>query len=135
MLTNSAKQTIISSLEQVFTAQLQGILLYGSRASGQSHDQSDYDLGILLKKPISATLLWETAQDLACLLQQDVDLIDLRSATTVLQKEATVGGVWLLKVDPYACDFFDTCVISMYQELQENRQDIIDHLMNGINHG
>lgn len=135
MLTNSAKQIILHSLEQAFAGQLQGILLYGSRASGKAHEQSDYDIGLLLNDPVSADILWEAAQDLACQLKQDVDLIDLRSSTTVLQKEATVGGFWLLKLDPYACDFFDTCVLSMYQELQENRRAIIDNLLNGTNDG
>ena len=109
--------------------------MYGSRATDHAHAQSDYDLGVLLLAPCDTAHLWETAQNLACQLRQDVDLIDLRASTTVLQKEAIANGVWLLQTDSFACSFFETQVLSMYQELQENRQPIINDLLNRLNHG
>ena len=128
-------EQIITTLQSIWLDQLQGIMLFGSRAQGNSRQNSDYDIAVLLDGKADKVLLWNSAQTLAAQLLQDVDLIDLRDATTVLQKEIIVSGQWLIKVDTFACDLFEVHTISMYQQLQYDRQDILNDVLERAQHG
>lgn len=128
-------EQIITTLQSIWLDQLQGIMLFGSRAQGNSRQNSDYDIAVLLDGKADKVLLWNSAQTLAAQLLQDVDLIDLRDATTVLQKEIIVSGQWLIKVDTFACDLFEVHTISMYQQLQYDRQDILNDMLERAQHG
>lgn len=128
-------EQIITTLQSIWLDQLQGIMLFGSRAQGNNRQNSDYDIAVLLDGKADKVLLWNSAQTLAAQLLQDVDLIDLRDATTVLQKEIIVSGQWLTKVDTFACDLFEVHTISMYQQLQYDRQDILNDMLERAQHG
>lgn len=128
-------EQIITTLQSIWLDQLQGIMLFGSRAQGNNRQNSDFDIAVLLDGKADKVLLWNSAQTLAAQLLQDVDLIDLRDATTVLQKEIIVSGQWLIKVDTFACDLFETHIISMYQQLQYDRQDILNDMLERAQHG
>ena len=135
MLASQLQNTIIHHLQAVLGDDLQGIMLYGSQATGQSTPESDIDLAVLSDGPVDPALLWNTAQELACQVMKDVDLVDFRAATTVLQKEIVEHGVWLQKAKPFICDLFETHVISMYQQLQEDRKEIIDDVLERVRNG
>ena len=135
MLQKTTCSHIIQHLQSEFKESLQGIVLYGSQATGKATEHSDIDLAVLLNRNISQYPLWNTAQTLACQLKKDVDLISLREATTVLQKEVVEHGAWLLKSDEFACNLFETHVFSQYQQLQEERREIIDDLIGRIKNG
>lgn len=128
-------EQIITTLQSIWLDQLQGIMLFGSRAQGNNRQNSDYDIAVLLDGKADKVLLWNSAQTLAAQLLQDVDLIDLRDATTVLQKEIIISGQWLIKVDTFACDLFEVHTISMYQQLQYDRQDILNDMLERAQHG
>ena len=128
-------EQIITTLQSIWLDQLQGIMLFGSRAQGNNRQNSDFDIAVLLDGKADKVLLWNSAQTLAAQLLQDVDLIDLRDATTVLQKEIIVSGQWLIKVDTFACDLFEVHTISMYQQLQYDRQDILNDMLERAQHG
>lgn len=80
-------------------------------------------------------MVWEVAQTLASQLMMDVDLVDLRAATTVLQKEIIACGLWLQKKDVFACDLFEVHVISMYQQLQYDRRGILEDIRQRVKNG
>jgi len=60
------------------------VYLFGNRANGQDGPDSDLDLAVLVEGKLSPVALWEQAQSLAVVLRCDVDLIDLRAASTVI---------------------------------------------------
>ncbi len=126
---------VVESLKAAFGETLLGIVLYGSQASGYATARSDIDLAVFISGKTSQQLLWDTAQELACHFGKDVDLIDLKDATTVLQKEVCQHGVWLEKIDAMACDLFETHVFSKYQQLEDDRRPIINDLLSRINNG
>ena len=126
---------IVQSLKTAFGDALLGIVLYGSQATGHATGKSDIDLAVFLSGSASQQLLWDTAQSLACYFGRDVDLVDLKEATTVLQKEVIQNGFWLAKIDEVACDLFETHVVSKYQQLQEDRREIINDLLNRVKNG
>ena len=122
------KTTIIKCLQQAYSQQLQGILLFGSQANGSATLNSDIDLGVLIDGVADQAELWENAQTLACRLKTDVDLIDLRASTTVLQNEVINAGVWLWQKDALICDLFELQIMAMYQQLQYDRREILEDL-------
>ncbi|MEK7761619.1 MAG: nucleotidyltransferase domain-containing protein, partial [Nitrospirota bacterium] len=60
---------------------------FGSQAKGTARPDSDVDLAVLARNPIPAIRRFELAQELAIQLHRDVDLVDLRSASTVMRMQ------------------------------------------------
>lgn len=136
-LTDISKQIILSTLDDVLGGKIQGVVLYGSQATGTATSTSDIDLAVLLNPDaeFSPETFWDLGQEVARKLMIDVDLVDLRAATTVLQKEIVVDGLWLRKDDEFACDLFETHVISMYQQLQYDRKEILEDIISRVRNG
>lgn len=103
------------------------IYLFGSFASGEQHANSDLDIAILPIKALDNVTRWQIAQDLACELDIDVDLIDLNTASTVLCQQVITQGQ-LLWGDVNDDDIFTVKTISMYQNLQVERSMILSDL-------
>ncbi len=59
------------------------------------------------------------------MLLRDVDLIDLRRADTVTQAQVVSSGELLLQQNPGLIAQFETDVLSMYAQLNLERQGII----------
>ena len=108
--------------------QVQAIYLHGSRALGQASQNSDLDLALLSSSKIPPLQLWETAQHLAALLGMDVDLLDLRQASTVMQMQVITRGERLYCKDEAACGAFEDLVFSMYARLNEERAGILQDI-------
>lgn len=120
-------QKIVAYLKQSIP-DIQLIYLFGSRANGSYKSASDWDIGLLRPTKLDNVQRWELAQELASLLNNDVDLVDLLSASTVLNMQVVSKGR-LLYGDINIRDVFETKVYSMYGRLQESRQDIIEQFM------
>lgn len=70
---------------------LQVLVLLGSRARGDAHPGSDWDLGHLSDDGLDVGAL---AADLTSALgTDDVDLVDLRRASALLRRDAGADGV------------------------------------------
>lgn len=103
------------------------IYLFGSYAQGLQHNHSDIDLAVLSDFALDNVDRWQIAQALAIALERDIDLVDLRTASTVLCQQIVTQGkrLWGNKQDD---DIFTVKTISMYQHLQEERQAILNDL-------
>ncbi|XCN72412.1 MAG: nucleotidyltransferase domain-containing protein [Candidatus Electrothrix aestuarii] len=109
---------------------VQAIYLFGSMANGEEWPDSDADLGLLLpiaeaKKKVSL-LLSPCAFELAELLGRDVDLLNLRQASTVIQHQVVSYGKLLYVGDEYAQGEFEMYTLSLYQKLNEERAAILE---------
>ncbi|MEX2599953.1 MAG: nucleotidyltransferase domain-containing protein [Dehalococcoidia bacterium] len=115
-------------------AALPGVIaVYQFGSAGTPHERpgSDIDLAVLTGSPHPAlppVLLWDTAQRLAAHLGKDVDLVDLRSATTVMQAQVIANGVRLWCADHEACERFEDFVFSSYAHLNEERRGILEDI-------
>ncbi len=104
------------------------IYLFGSATAGELRSDSDIDLAVLLANPLPAPHLWSLAQSLAVSAGRDVDLIDLRSASTVMRAQVISTGKRLYCAnEPYCCEFEDR-VYSEYAHLNEERQHILNDI-------
>ena len=87
----SAQGPVLRVLQQRFPDAL-AFYVFGSQASGQADALSDVDLAVLLPGYANANALWDTAMELAALLNRHVDLLDLRAASTVMQHQVLTTG-------------------------------------------
>jgi predicted nucleotidyltransferase len=110
----------------------QAIYLFGSAAAGRLRDDSDVDVAVLLPhvraKALGSLALSDLAFDLMKALRRDVDLINLRQVSTVLQKQVIENGIMLFCADEFAKDEFEMLTISFYQKLNEERAGILQSL-------
>ena len=121
-------------LEQVVTeirATVPGVLAiyrFGTWGRGDERAESDIDLAILPVQSLAATTRWQLAQHLAAVANRDVDLVDLRSASTVMAAQVIANGVRLFCSDENACAEFEDFVYASYARLNEERRAILSDI-------
>ncbi len=108
----------------------QAIYLYGSYGTADEWPDSDVDIAVLLPpdtaKQAAPLAFSKVRTALVQLLGKDVELINLRLASTVFQKEIIMAERRIFCADLYAADEFEMLVLSFYQELNQNRQEILE---------
>ena len=85
------------------------------------------DLAILLPRPADAETLWHLGDQIAGALGQDVDLVDLRQASTVMRHQVITQGTRLWQRDQ-AADEFELSCLSEYWDLQIMRRGILSDI-------
>ena len=105
---------------------VQAVYLFGSHVQETARPGSDLDLALLAAAPLAPLDRWHAQEALAAAAGVDVDLVDLRSASTVMRAEVLRSGRVLLDVDPTARAFWETWTMSAYALLNEERQGILD---------
>jgi predicted nucleotidyltransferase len=114
---------LITAIKQ-YMPETKLLYLFGSHASGQVNKNSDIDLAVLLPKKTFNVTRWEIQQKLALEFNVDVDLIDLLSASTVMQNEIIDKGKCLYDASDYK-GAFEMQVMSMYQHLNYERASLL----------
>jgi len=109
--------------------EIQAIYLFGSWGTSQQSEHSDLDLALLLPQLRAKALgnLYGSAlyKALESLFKIDIDLINLREANTVLQKEIIADGRCVYNADAYAADEFEMLTMSYYQKLNDERAAVL----------
>lgn len=100
------------------------IYAFGSRISGQSDAASDLDLAVLVEGYAEPVALWELAGTLAAMAGCDVDLLDMRAASTVMQYQILSSGRCLWALQPQA-GLFESYVLSEKMALDEARAGLL----------
>jgi predicted nucleotidyltransferase len=117
-------QTCLSCLPEI-----QAIYLFGSWATAQQNEQSDLDLALLLPQQQAKALAnlygSKLHKALESLLKIDIDLINIREANTVLQKEVIADARRVYCADAYAADEFEMLTMSYYQKLNDERAAVL----------
>jgi len=107
---------------------IDAIYIFGSHGSLYETQDSDLDIAILALASIDPIQRWELAQDIAYIIHRDVDLIDLRSASTVLRFEIISSGKRVFCRDSDLCDSFETTVYSAYVRFNDERRDLLNDI-------
>lgn len=114
---------------------LLAVYLFGSQASGHASAESDIDLAVLMPGVLDPVDLWRLAGELADIASIHVDLIDLRSASTVLQYQIITKGRRLWAKNE-AAGVFEAFVLSEKTSLDSARSGLLDDIQKkGIVHG
>ena len=117
---------------------LVAIIVFGSFGTEYERKESDLDLAILTEEPANSldpVQLWNLAQELARTINSDIELIDLRQASTVFCFQVLSTGTPIYCANDVILARFDTMIMSMYQRLQEERKDILNDYQKGHFYG
>jgi uncharacterized protein len=106
---------------------LLGIYIFGSRADGTSGPESDLDIAVLNDGPLDPVALWDIAADLAEIAGCAVDLVDLRSASTVLQYQVLTKGRRLWTRDART-GIYEAFILSEKTALDTLRSSLLDDI-------
>ena len=126
-LNSEEKQHIVETLKQAIPT-LQALYLFGSQKDGSAVSSSDVDIAYLSTKPLDNVVRWELSQQLARQLSKDVDLVELFQTNTVFRYQILSTGERLYG-EGYEVEAFETLAYSFYLRFQEERQPIVDAIM------
>jgi predicted nucleotidyltransferase len=100
------------------------IYAFGSQVQGQANTQSDLDLAILVGGYADPLALWNAAGTISDIVGCDVDLLDLRAASTVMQYQVITTGKRLWNADVQA-GLFECFVLSEKTALDSARAPLM----------
>lgn len=100
------------------------VYAFGSRVTWAAHAQSDLDLAVLVAGYAEPVRLWTLSGDLAGKVHCDVDLLDMRAASTIMQHQILMTGrrLWARELD---ADLFECFVLSEKTALDEARAGLL----------
>lgn len=119
-------QTIVQFLVKKINPYV--IYLFGSEAQQQAWQDSDIDLAFLSERTLSHYERFMIAGELAAILNCDVDLVDLKEATTVFQAQVVGKGKVLYCADDDKKAQFEMKVFKEYAKLNEERAEILERI-------
>jgi predicted nucleotidyltransferase len=123
---DTAMATVVTWL-QIEIPSLSAVYVFGSRAVGNTAPQSDLDLAILADCPPDAVSSWTLAGGLADVVGCDVDLLDFRAASTVMQHQIITTGRRLWARDAQAA-LYESFILSEKTALDEARAGWLDDI-------
>ncbi|NLL48421.1 MAG: nucleotidyltransferase domain-containing protein [Firmicutes bacterium] len=123
-LSQDAKTTIVQFLLGKLNPEL--IYLYGSFARGEGRNESDIDIAIYGGSECDAYTLFLRANELAQHLRRDVDLVDLKTASTVFRAQVITRGELLYCRDQTFKGYVEMRILKDYAKLNEERKVILD---------
>ena len=104
------------------------IYIFGSTVKGRGRDDSDIDIAILTDRQIDEYKLFILSQKLADVLKREVDLVDLRKASTVFRVQIIKTGKLIYNSDNLRKMYFQMRAIRDYALLNEERMEIINKI-------
>ena len=86
-LIERASELVVAAMPDVVA-----VYVFGSAATGQYSAGSDLDLAVLCRRPLAPRETYDLARVIEAELGEDVDLVDLMTASTVLKYEVIARG-------------------------------------------
>ena len=127
--------TLIVQTLQDRLPHLLAVYAFGSRIQGTSGPDSDLDLAVLVAGYADPWELFDLASRLADLVGCEVDLLDLRAASTVMQYQViTTGERWWAK--DVQAGIYEDAILSEKTALDEARAGLLaDIQQRGVVYG
>jgi|WetSurMetagenome_2_1015567.scaffolds.fasta_scaffold975254_1 uncharacterized protein len=107
---------------------LAAVYLFGSQARQDAGPDSDIDLAVLTLDNLGQVERWKLQEDLAAQVHRNVDLVDLRHASTVMRVQVLRDGRLLADVRPSVRANFEASALSAYARLNEERRGILNDI-------
>jgi predicted nucleotidyltransferase len=120
---------ILLHLNKRFPA-LMAVYAFGSRVQQHglhAHSQSDLDLAVMVEGYAEPVLLFDVANELADICQCPVDLLDIRTASSVMQSQIwTQGQRWWAK--DMRASLFEAAMLNEKLYLDAARQGLLNDI-------
>ena len=126
-----AQEPVYAGIVDTLRAAVPGLIavyLFGSAARGQRRQESDVDVAVLATHPLAPETRWTLQERLADQLHSDVDLVDLRAASTVMRAQVLASDRVLYEADTNVRQRFEMHALSMYADLNETRAAILEDI-------
>ena len=107
---------------------LLALYAFGSRVTGQATSESDLDLAILVDGPVDPFAIFTLAGEIAEIAGLEVDLVDLRAASTVMQHQIITTGERWWQRDSRAARY-EATILNMKTSLDEARAGLIGDIL------
>lgn len=117
-------KTAIIDLLQTRLPGLLAVHAFGSQITGNAHAESDLDLAVLVAGYADPLVLWDLSSLLAERAGCEVDLLDLRAASTVMQYQILSTGERWWASDAQA-DLFEAAILSEKTALDTARAGLL----------
>lgn len=107
------------------------IILFGSFANGTHREESDLDLAFYPKEgfdPPTPYKIFMISQDLAHKFKREVDLVNLKTVSTVFKAQIYATGDLLFSENKNLFAHQQMTALSMYAKLNEERKNILDKI-------
>lgn len=117
---------VVNALVQALSPD--AVYLFGSAGEGRLRPDSDVDLAVLVSDPITPRQRWTVTAQAADLVGRDVDLVDLRRSSTVLQALVVSRGRRIWVNDASRVAWFEMRVLKSYALLNEERAPILERM-------
>lgn len=107
------------------------LVLYGSRVSGKTHQESDYDFGYLSKKTLSIQTEGKLILDLASTLKlpvEKVELVSLRGASPLFLKEVFTTAKVIYARNNTIFDRYKIYALRYFEDFKPYFQQIVNLL-------
>ncbi|GAA0719765.1 hypothetical protein GCM10008905_08220 [Clostridium malenominatum] len=117
----------INGINEVLIEKINPYLIYvfGSAAKGLLREDSDIDIAFLSEENLSDYQVFMVAQELASSLNRDIDLIDLKKASTVFKAQILGTGIKIYCTDKTRRMYFEMRSLKEYALLNEEREIIL----------
>lgn len=112
---------------EILRTRIPGLLaawVFGSRATGGATTESDLDLAVLVEGYADPLLLFDLAARIAETAGCEVDLVDLRASSTVMQHQVLTTGTRLWRRDSHS-DLWEAAMLTEKMHLDEARAGLI----------
>jgi predicted nucleotidyltransferase len=123
-LSHAVDEALVVEFLRERVPRLMAVYAFGSLIAGQANDASDLDLAVLVEGYADPVELWKLSGDLATIVGRDVDLLDFRAASTVMQYQIITTGVRWWEADSRAANY-ESFVLSEMTDLNERNAEII----------
>jgi uncharacterized protein len=122
-ISESLAKAAISNIRTAFPNAL-AIYLFGSRANGTANSDSDLDLAVLVAGYAKPLQLWDVSNNLAEIAGCDVDLLDMRATSTVMQYQILQTGrrLWTIGLE---ADLFECFVLNEKLHFDQARAGLL----------
>lgn len=117
---------IAAAVRAVFP-ESKALILFGSHASGDVWVESDLDLAILLPGRGDPVHIWEGGQAIAARLQTHIDLVDICSASTVMQYQIITKGRRLF-ADGSDLDTYEMYILREMLDFNRGRAALLEDI-------
>ncbi|MCO1603825.1 type VII toxin-antitoxin system MntA family adenylyltransferase antitoxin [Desulfosporosinus nitroreducens] len=104
------------------------LILFGSSVKGYFREDSDIDIAFINAKEVKSYDLYLLAQALVIEVGREVDLVDLRQASTVFKAQILGSGQVIYSNDPTKLAEFQIRALKEYALLNEERAEILKNI-------
>ena len=126
MINNRKIEIIKNILSDALAPSL--IYIFGSISKDKMRKDSDIDIAILTDRQIDEYKLFILSQKLADVLKREVDLVDLRKASSVFKVQIIKTGKLIYNSDNLRKMYFQMRALRDYALLNEERMEIINKI-------